>query len=85
MTNNRFLNPNWTQRKDVLYDLLHNKSLYQYLDKEHLDPDNKITQDEWEDFVHRYSRSCREVFDEEAHECFETFLEVTFCGTKEEN
>ena len=40
-----------TKRKEVLYDLLHNKSLYQYLDKEHLDPDNKITQEQWEYFV----------------------------------
>ena len=63
-----------TKRKEVLYDLLHNKSLYQYLDKEHLDPDNKITQEQWEYFVKDFSDGFFEECSIIGRECFDQYL-----------
>ena len=39
--------------KDIyrLFDLIPKGSLYLQLNKEHLDPDNKLSYKEWEDFV----------------------------------
>ena len=37
--------------KDIDCFLIPENSLYQWLEKKHLDPDNKLSDEEWEEFV----------------------------------
>ena len=49
-------------------------SLYQYMKKEHLDLENKITNDEWEDFIDEYQDYFAERSSELAYELFAEYL-----------
>ena len=49
-------------------------TLYQYMKKEHLDTHNKITNDEWEDFVDEYQDHFAERCSELANDLFTEFL-----------
>ena len=49
-------------------------SLYQYMKKEHLDTHNKITDDEWEDFIDEYQDYFAERSSELAYELFAEYL-----------
>ena len=49
-------------------------TLYQYIKKEHLDPHNKITDDEWEDFIDEYQDYFAERCSELAYELFAEYL-----------
>ena len=49
-------------------------TLYQYIKKEHLDTHNKITDDEWEDFIDEYQDYFAERFSELAYELFAEYL-----------
>ena len=46
-------------------------SLFQWLEKEHLDPDNNLSDDEWEIFV----EDCQNSFGNEVSEVGKEFLE----------
>ena len=49
-------------------------TLYQYMKKEHLDTHNKITNDEWEDFVDEYQDYFAERSSELSYELFAEYL-----------
>ena len=49
-------------------------TLYQYMKKEHLDLENKITNDEWEDFIDEYQDYFAERSSELAYELFAEYL-----------
>ena len=52
-----------------------NEYLYQYLEKRHLDPDNKVTEDQWSAFVRMIQGTFFTACSEIGSECFEAFLE----------
>ena len=47
-----------------------NKKLYQFINKDHLDPDNKLSSNEWLKFVESY----QDVFAKEATELADKLL-----------
>ena len=49
-------------------------TLYQYMKKEHLDLENKITDDEWEDFIDDYQDCFAEKCSELANDLFAEYL-----------
>ena len=49
-------------------------TLYQYMKKEHLDLENQITNEEWEDFINDYQDCFAEKCSELANDLFEEFL-----------
>jgi len=49
-------------------------TLYQYVKKEHLDLENKITDNEWEDFINDYQACFAEQCSELANDLFGEFL-----------
>ena len=48
--------------------------LWQRITKEHLDPDDKLSNDEWEQFVERFQQGFAEEASECAKEMFQNFL-----------
>lgn len=51
-------------------------TLYQYMKKEHLDLENKLSDDEWENFLDRYQDDFANSCSELAYELFEEFLNL---------
>ena len=51
-----------------------NNTLYQYMNKEHLDSENKLSDDEWENFLDRYQDDFANSCSELAHELFAEYL-----------
>ena len=49
-------------------------TLYQYMKKEHLDPENELSDDEWEDFIDKYQDCFAEKCSELANDLFGEFL-----------
>ena len=49
-------------------------TLYQYMNKEHLDLENQITNEEWEDFLDKYQDDFADCCSELAHELFAEYL-----------
>ena len=49
-------------------------TLYQYMKKEHLDPENELSDDEWEDFIDKYQGCFAEKCSELANDLFGEFL-----------
>ena len=49
-------------------------TLYQYMNKEHLDLENKLSDDEWEDFLDEYQDCFADRCSELAYELFTEFL-----------
>ncbi len=50
-------------------------SLWQYLEKEHLDLDNKLTQEEWEVFVNMFQDTYGDICSEEGQELFADYCD----------
>jgi len=50
-------------------------TLWQYLEKEHLDSDNKLTQEQWEEFVDMYQNTFCGLCSEIGQELWEDFCE----------
>ena len=48
-------------------------SLWQYLEKEHLDLDNKLTQEEWEEFVNMFQDTYVDICTEEGQVLFRDY------------
>ena len=53
-------------------------SLWQYLEKEHLDLDNKLTQEEWEEFVNMFQSTYVDICTEEGQVLF-----ADYCNEKQ--
>ena len=51
---------------------IHPKSLYKFLEKKDLDPTNKLTNDEWDEFIDNYNS----YFSEEVHKLGVELLRV---------
>ena len=49
-------------------------TLYQYMKKEHLDLENELSDDEWEDFLNHYQDCFAEKCSELANDLFGEFL-----------
>ena len=49
-------------------------TLYQYMKKEHLDVENKLSDDEWENFIDEYQDCFADRCSELAYELFAEFL-----------
>ena len=49
-------------------------SLYQYMKKEHLDLENKLSDDEWENFIDEYQDCFADRCSELANDLFGEFL-----------
>ena len=49
-------------------------TLYQYMKKEHLDLENELSDDEWENFIDEYPRLFADRCSELAYELFAEFL-----------
>jgi arsenate reductase-like glutaredoxin family protein len=53
-------------------DLLSNK-LYQYIDKEDLDPHNELTNENWADFINKYENTYAELASELADNLMDNY------------
>tara|TARA_R100001163_G_scaffold65086_1_gene61064 strand:+ start:496 stop:681 length:186 start_codon:yes stop_codon:yes gene_type:complete len=51
-----------------------NNGLYQYMKKKHLDLKNKLSDDEWENFIDEYQDCFADRCSELAHELFAEYL-----------
>jgi|TARA_B100000073_G_scaffold280039_1_gene240566 hypothetical protein len=51
-------------------------TLYQYMNKEHLDLENKLSDDEWENFLDRYQDDFANSCSELAYELFAEYLNL---------
>ena len=49
-------------------------TLWQYLEKEHLDSDNKLTNEQWNTFVEKNNNSFAEICSEVGQELFNDFI-----------
>ena len=49
-------------------------TLYRYMKKEHLDVENKLSDDEWENFIDEYQDCFAEKCSELANDLFEEYL-----------
>lgn len=49
-------------------------TLYQYMKKEHLDLENKLSNDEWENFIDEYQDDFADRCSELAYELFAEYL-----------
>ena len=50
-------------------------SLWQYLEKEHLDTDNKLTQEEWEEFVNMFQGTYADICSGEGQVMFRYYCD----------
>lgn len=59
-------------------------TLWQYLEKEHLDPDNKLTEEQWQGFLDEHSDEFGERASVMGQDMMENFkIENNICGLGE--